>query len=77
MFVEFMNGGALTDFIYHYMKRIPEQVIAYITREILLGLQALHDKRQLHRDLKSDNILLSLNGDVKIADFGFAMQLTK
>lgn len=77
MFIEYMNIGALTDFVYKYMKKIPEEIIAYIAREILLGLQALHDKRQLHRDLKSDNILINTNGDVKIADFGFAMQLTK
>jgi p21-activated kinase 2 len=77
MFVEFMNGGALTDFIYHFMKKIPEEVIAYILKRILIGLNALHTKRQLHRDLKSDNILLSLDGEIKIADFGFAIQLTK
>lgn len=46
-------------------------------RRILIGLATLHSKRQLHRDLKSDNILINLNGDVKIADFGFAIQLTK
>jgi len=44
---------------------------------MLLGLDSLHSRRQLHRDLKSDNVLLSLQGDVKIADFGFAIQLTK
>lgn len=77
MFVEYMNAGALTDFIYRYMKKIPEEVIAYILRKMLIGLYALHAKRQLHRDLKSDNVLVSLNGDIKVADFGFAIQLTK
>mgnify|MGYP000956937335 FL=1 len=46
-------------------------------KEMLKGLQALHERKQLHRDLKSDNVLLNLKGDVKIADFGFAIQLTK
>lgn len=77
MFIEYMNGGALTDFVYNYMKRVPEDVIAYIMKRILIGLKALHAKRQLHRDLKSDNVLISLDGEVKIADFGFAIQLTK
>lgn len=77
MFVEFMDGGAMTDLIYQFIKRIPENVIAYLMKELLIGLQALHEKKQLHRDLKSDNVLLNLKGDVKIADFGFAIQLTK
>jgi serine/threonine protein kinase len=46
-------------------------------QRILVGLNALHQKRQLHRDLKSDNLLLNLDGDIKLADFGFAIQLTK
>ena len=77
MFVEFMDGGALTDLIYKFMNKIPENVIAYIMKSLLVGLDSLHSKKQLHRDLKSDNILLNLKGDVKIADFGFAIQLTK
>ena len=41
------------------------------------GVETLHKKKRFHRDLKSDNILLSKNGNVKIADFGFAAQLTR
>lgn len=44
---------------------------------IILGLEKLHENHLIHRDLKSDNILVSLEGGVKIADFGFAAQLTK
>lgn len=62
MFVEFMNGGSLTDFIYHYCKKIPENVMAYILKQVLTGLASLHSKRQLHRDLKSDNLLFNTSG---------------
>ena len=76
MFIEYMDAGCLTDFIVKH-KKIPEEVIAYILKQILIGLDSLHSHSQLHRDLKSDNVLLNFNGDIKLADFGFAIQLTK
>lgn len=77
MFVEYMDGGALTDFIYGNMKKIPQEVISYIMKNMLIALDALHSRKQLHRDLKSDNVLVNMLGQVKIADFGFAIQLTQ
>lgn len=40
------------------------------------GLNKIHSKKQIHRDIKSDNILLDTKGNIKIADFGYALQLT-
>lgn len=77
MFIEFMDGGCLTEVIYQYMRNIPENIAAFIMKEILLGLDVLHRHKQIHRDLKSDNILVDKNGRIKVADFGFAIQLTK
>lgn len=74
--VELMKAS-LTDLILGNIGKIPERIIAYIIREILLGLKAMHDDFRIHRDIKSDNILLSLNGAVKLADFGYAAQLTQ
>ena len=67
----------MTDIVYQYMGRIPDNVIAYVLREILLGLLPLHQHKQIHRDLKTDNILINKKGEVKVADFGFAIQLTR
>lgn len=74
--VELMKGS-LTDLILQRAGKIPEKCIAYILREVLLGLKVMHDQFRIHRDIKSDNILISLDGSVKLGDFGYAAQLTQ
>lgn len=73
--MEFMSGGTLADLL--SVGPIEEPVIAYICREVLQGLADLHDLKRVHRDIKSDNTLLDLDGRVKVADFGFCAELTK
>ncbi|KAJ3248061.1 Protein kinase [Chytriomyces hyalinus] len=71
--LEYMEGGSLTDVIQD--ATLFEPLIARITFETLKGLSFLHSKNIIHRDIKSDNILISRHGSVKLADFGFSAQL--
>ena len=73
--MELVEGGCLTDIIMD-MDPWPEPMIAYVCKESLEALDFLHKDRRMHRDIKSDNILVSKTGQVKIADFGFAVNLT-
>ncbi|KAG5999679.1 hypothetical protein E4U21_006430 [Claviceps maximensis] len=56
---------------------IPERHISTICREVCKGLQYLHSRHIIHRDIKSDNVLMDRNGNGGIADFGYCAKLTE
>lgn len=74
--MEYMEGGALTDVIDNN-PTITEDQIATICHETCQGLEHLHQQSIIHRDIKSDNVLLDARGNVKITDFGFCAKLTE
>lgn len=70
-----IDGGSLLDHL-KYSPKVPEPALGRIAHHVVQGLLYLRRNHFIHRDLKPSNILLSQNGDVKIADFGMARQLT-
>lgn len=72
--MEYMEGGSLTDVVTANL--MSEGQIAAVSRETARGLEHLHRHGVIHRDIKSDNILLSLVGDIKLTDFGFCAQIS-
>ncbi|XP_062328583.1 mitogen-activated protein kinase kinase kinase kinase 5-like [Osmerus eperlanus] len=73
--MEYCGGGSLQD-IYHVSGPLLELQIAFVCREMLQGLDYLHDQKKIHRDIKGANILLNDQGEVKLADFGISAQIT-
>lgn len=77
MFIEFCEGGALDSIMVDLEKSLTEPMIRYVAHEMCVALAYLHDHKVIHRDIKAGNVLLTLDGDVKLADFGVSAMNTK
>ncbi|XP_078514172.1 mitogen-activated protein kinase kinase kinase kinase 4 isoform X9 [Lissotriton helveticus] len=76
--MEFCGAGSITDLVKNTKgNTLKEDWIAYISREILRGLQHLHAHHVIHRDIKGQNVLLTENAEVKLVDFGVSAQLDR
>ncbi|XP_040891734.1 STE20-like kinase b [Toxotes jaculatrix] len=75
--IEFCAGGAVDAVMLELERSLTEPQIRVVCRQTLQALVYLHDSKIIHRDLKAGNILLTLDGDVKLADFGVSAKNTK
>uniref|UniRef100_R7W2Y7 mitogen-activated protein kinase kinase kinase n=1 Tax=Aegilops tauschii TaxID=37682 RepID=R7W2Y7_AEGTA len=75
IFLELVTQGSLVSLYQKY--RLRDTHVSAYTRQILNGLNYLHERNIVHRDIKCANILVHVNGSVKLADFGLAKQTSK
>ena len=75
IFLELMECSLL-NIIYAYKGQFSETCIKYILWQTLRGLHFLHDNQIVHRDIKSENILVNSKGMIKLSDFGFSCQIS-
>lgn len=74
--LEYMDGGSIDNIQKKIGVRMPEASLAFMLREMLVGLSVLHEERkQIHRDIKPGNLLFNSQGDVKLGDFGISKTL--
>ena len=71
--MEYVDDGDLLDLKLRYEnKKVPEQKVVELARQIAAGMMKIHQKKIIHKDLKPQNIMLTKDGTVKIMDFGIS-----
>jgi len=72
--MEYINGGNLFSFV-KKRRKLSEKTAKFLFRQIILGIKYIHEQNIVHRDIKLENLLIDLNNNVKICDFGIGRKL--
>ena len=73
--MEYINGGNLFSFV-KKRRKLSEKTAKFLFKQIILGIKYIHEQNIVHRDIKLENLLIDLNNNVKICDFGIGKKVT-
>ncbi|VAH93693.1 unnamed protein product [Triticum turgidum subsp. durum] len=76
VYMEYVHPGSINKYIKQHCGAITESIVCNFTHHILRGLAFLHGQNIMHRNIKVSNLLIDVNGVVKLADFGTAKHLS-
>lgn len=77
IFLEFMENGSFDRIILDGTSNYQEEFCRWSLYKVAKGIQAMHNRNVLHRDIKSDNLLSNMDGEIKIADLGLSAFLSQ
>ncbi|EJW75633.1 AGC/DMPK/GEK protein kinase [Wuchereria bancrofti] len=75
LIMDYYVGGDLLTLLSKFEVRIPEDMARFYVAEMVLAIDSVHRLGYVHRDIKPDNVLLDINGHIRLADFGSCLKL--
>ncbi|KRZ66878.1 Serine/threonine-protein kinase MRCK beta [Trichinella papuae] len=75
LIMDYYVGGDMLTLLSKFEDRLPEDMAKFYICEMVLAIDSVHRLGYVHRDIKPDNILLDINGHIKLADFGSCLKL--
>ncbi|XP_077094979.1 serine/threonine-protein kinase MRCK alpha isoform X32 [Siphateles boraxobius] len=73
--MDYYVGGDLLTLLSKFEDRLPEDMARFYLAEMVLAIDSVHQLHYVHRDIKPDNILMDVNGHIRLADFGSCLKL--
>uniref|UniRef100_UPI00398F6083 serine/threonine-protein kinase MRCK beta isoform X1 n=1 Tax=Pristiophorus japonicus TaxID=55135 RepID=UPI00398F6083 len=73
--MDYYVGGDLLTLLSKFEDRLPEEMSKFYIAEMVLAIDSIHQLHYVHRDIKPDNVLLDMNGHIRLADFGSCLKL--
>uniref|UniRef100_A0A1A7XIX9 non-specific serine/threonine protein kinase n=1 Tax=Iconisemion striatum TaxID=60296 RepID=A0A1A7XIX9_9TELE len=73
--MDYYVGGDLLTLLSKFEDRLPEDMSKFYVAEMVLAIHSIHQQRYIHRDIKPDNVLLDVNGHIRLADFGSCLRM--